>query len=323
MKIKSLAATALVAACAVSTAYGQESVKLGIISVNYNAPAVQIQTDAAMARAEELGWDAELFDGRGDQVSTNNAAMNFIDRGFDAILNTASPNPQMSAVIEHAKEEGVPFVSTFSGLVPGIVAEIGSNNVADGVIAATELVGRMGGVGHVVKLNWTVLPALADRDRGFYSVMEGFPDIKVTSIEVKVPGQVDDAYSQMTNLLLANPDITAVWTGWDELAPPVVRAIEQAGKQDDIIIASLDGTPEAVDLVREGSPLKIVVAYDPMRMGITAVNVLKNAIAGSTPSTSLLTLKPCLVTQDSAPEKGVGIDFKNCMLFSGEAVVID
>lgn len=79
--------------------------------------------------------------------------MNFIDRGFQAILNTASPNPQMTVVISHAREANVPFVSTFSGLVPGIVADVGSNNTSDGVIAATELVGRIGGVGHIVKLN--------------------------------------------------------------------------------------------------------------------------------------------------------------------------
>ncbi len=296
-------------------------VQVGIVSVNYNSPSIQVQTDAAVAAAEALGWEVELFDGQGDQVATNNAAIAFIDRGFDAIINTASANPQMTAVIAYANERGIPFVSTFSGLVPGITADIGSNNTADGVIAATELVGRIEGQGQVVKLNWTVLPALQERDQGFYAVMNQYPDIEVTEIEVKVPGQVDDAYNQMTNLLLANPEIDAVWVGWDELAAPVARAIEQAGIEEPPFVVSMDGIEEAVSLIRAGSPVALTVAYNVPRMGELAVQVTANALAGELPQTKALTLQPCLITQDTAPPEGEAIDFDDCILFSGEALV--
>lgn len=295
-------------------------VKVGIVAVNYNSPTINRMVVTATEAARARGWTVEDFDGRGDQVATNNAAMGFIDRGFNAIINIASPNPQMTQVIDYANQKGVPFVSTFSGLAPGIVADIGSNNTADGVIAATELLGRLEGRGHVVKLNWNVLPALRERDHGFKAAIADFPDIKVTEIEVKVPGQVDDAYNQMTNLLLANSDIVGVWTGWDELVAPVVRAIEQAGRQDDIIVVSQDGIPEVFDLIRSGSPAKLTVAYDVDRMGSTAVSVAAAALEGNAPASKILTLAPCLVTQDSAPEAGGKPDFGNCVLFSGEAL---
>ena len=67
--------------------------------------------------------------------------------------------------------------------------------------------------------------ALRERDHGFKAAVADYPEIKVTEIEVKVPGQVDDAYNRVTNLLLANPDINAIWGGWDELVAPSVRAI--------------------------------------------------------------------------------------------------
>ncbi|MCA3435821.1 MAG: sugar ABC transporter substrate-binding protein [Rhodobacter sp.] len=301
-----------------SAAQAQDTIQVGIVSVNYNSPSVQVQTDAAIAAAEALGWEVELFDGQGDQVATNNAAIAFIDRGFDAIINTASANPQMTAVIAYAKEAGIPFVSTFSGLVPGITADIGSNNTADGVIAATELVGRIGGVGHVIKMNWTVLPALAERDAGFHAVMSQFPGITITEIELKVPGQVDDAYNQMTNLMLANDDIVAVWAGWDEPGTAAARAIEQAGMSDKIFVVSMDGTQEALSLIRGEGPYELTVAYDVERMGVTAVEVTAAALKGNMPGTQLLTLRPCLITEDTAPPEGQPIDFENCELFSGE-----
>jgi Periplasmic binding protein domain len=177
-----------------STATYAKDVKVGIVAVNYNSPTINRMVVTATEAAKKRGWTVETFDGQGDQVATNNAAMGFIDRGFNAIINIASPNPQMTAVIDHAKEKGVPFVSTFSGLNGNIVADIGSNNTSDGVISTTELIGRLGGKGHIVKLNWNVLPALRERDHGFKATLADYPDIKVTEIEVKVPGQVDDAY---------------------------------------------------------------------------------------------------------------------------------
>jgi ABC-type sugar transport system substrate-binding protein len=316
--------TAFAWLAAASTVLGAGSAlaetKVGIVAVNYNSPTINRMVVTATEAAKARGWTVEDFDGRGDQVATNNAAMGFIDRGFNAIINIASPNPQMIQVIDYAAEKGVPFVSTFSGLAPGIVADIGSNNTADGVIAATEMIGRLEGRGHVVKLNWNVLPALRERDHGFKAAVADFPDIKVTEIEVKVPGQVDDAYNQMTNLLLANDDIVAVWTGWDELVAPVVRAIEQAGKQDSIIVVSQDGIPEVFDMIRSGGPATLTVAYDVDRMGTTAVDVVAAALEGNAPASKILTLAPCLVTKDTAPAQGERPDFGNCMLFSGEAI---
>jgi ABC-type sugar transport system substrate-binding protein len=301
-----------------TTALAQDAVRVGVVAVNYNSPSIQVQADSAIAAARERGWEVELFDGQGDQVATNNAAMAYIDRGFKAIINIASANTQMSAVISYANEKDVPFVSTFSGLVPGIVADIGSNNTADAAISATELVGRIDGQGHVVKLNWNVLPALRERDAGFRAVVGEYPGIKLTEIEVKVPGQVDDAYAQMQNLLLSNNDIVAVWVGWDELAAPVARAIQQAGKENDIFVASQDGIEEAVALIRAGSAVKLTVAYDVPGMGVKAVQVTADALEGKFPATRALTLKPCLITQETAPAKGEQIDFASCPLFSGD-----
>jgi ABC-type sugar transport system substrate-binding protein len=315
--VRAVAATAIAFGAQVAAA---QEIKVAIVAVNYNSPTINRMVQTATAAAKARGWTVEDHDGQGDQVATNNAALSFIDRGFNAIINIASANTQMSQVIERANQAGIPFVSTFSGLVPGITADIGSNNTADGVIAATEVLGRIEGRGHIVKLNWNVLPALRERDHGVKAALTDYPDIKLTEIEVKVPGQVDDAYAQMQNLLLANDDIRAVIVGWDELASPVVRAIEQAGRQNDIIVFSMDGIPEVFDLIRAGGPMKGTVAYDVDRMGTTAVDVVAAALDGKAPASKSLALAPCLVTADTIFPQGEKPAFGNCVLFSGELV---
>ena len=66
-----------------------DEVKLGIFSVNYNSPTIFRMIQQAKADAEALGWTVETHDGQGDQVATNNAANDYIRRGFDALINFA------------------------------------------------------------------------------------------------------------------------------------------------------------------------------------------------------------------------------------------
>jgi ribose transport system substrate-binding protein len=294
------------------------ALNVAIFSVNGASPTIHTMIESATEAAKSRGWTVETFDGNGDQVATNNQANTFITRGFNALINIASDNHQMGAVIENAKKAGIPFVSTFSGMVPGITVDIGSNNTVDGAIAATELVARIDGKGHIVKMNWNVLPALQERDRGFQAAVKGYPDIKVTEIEVKVPGQVDDTYNQLTNLLSSNKDIIAVWTGWDEIAIAAVRAIEQAKRANDIFVVSMDGNSAAYDLIRQGAPLALTVAYDVRGMGVEAVKAAADAVDGKKFVARQLFKKPCLISKATIPSQGSQPDFKSCPLFSAD-----
>jgi ribose transport system substrate-binding protein len=295
------------------------NLKVLVFSVNGASPTIKQMVDSAAADAKKRGWTVETYDGNGDQVATNNQVNTYITRGFNALINIASDNNQMGGVIANAKKAGIPFVSTFSGMAPGITVDIGSNNVMDGVIAASEMVGRINGTGHVVKLNWNVLPALQERDRGFWAVVKEYPNIKVTEVELKVPGQVEDAYNQLTNLLTANKDIVAVWAGWNEPGIASVRAIEQAKREKDVFVVDMDGSPAEFDLICRGSPLVLNVAYDVSGMGVAAAKAVADAVDGKTFPARQIYKKPCRVTKESVPAEGQSPDFKACLLFSGDS----
>jgi ABC-type sugar transport system substrate-binding protein len=299
-----------------------DEVKVGIFSVNYNSPTIFRMIQQAKADAEALGWTVETHDGQGDQVATNNAANDFIRRGFDALINVASDNFQMTGVVKNANEAGTIFVSTFSGYVPGITADIGTNSIVDGAVATLELLNRTGRQGHIVFFNWNVLPALRDRTSGFKAALSDIENVKVTEIEVKVPGQVEDVYDQMTNLLAAHDDITGVVVGWDELASGAVRAIEQAGRGGDISVAGMDGIGPVFEMLRQGNrPYKLSVSYPVEKMGRKSVEVVKAALAGNMPDTPVLYIGACLVTASTVmpvdQESGISTYWDDCTPFSG------
>ena len=139
--------------------------------------------------------------------------------------------------------------------------------------AASELVARINGEGEVLKMNWTVLPALQERDAGFHAVMNEYKKVKVTEMEIKVPGQVDDSFNKITDYLTGHKDVKAIWMGWDEVGVAAARAVQQSHLEHKPFVVSMDGNDAAYDLIRDGTPLILTVAYDVRGMGVQAVEV--------------------------------------------------
>jgi len=316
------AAALLIGGGGITSAFAKKAtdkLNVAVVAVNYNSPSITLMANIAMADCKTRGWTCELHDGKGDQVATNSAAINFINRKFDAIVNIASDNNQMGAVIKAANAANIPFISTFSGDVPGITADIAANGVVDGAITATELKSLVNNKGQIVKLNWTVLPVLRDRDNGFKAVMSSAKDIKVIEVEVKVPGQVEDVFNQLTNILASNKEVVGVWVGWDELATPAVRAIERAGMKDKIKLVGIDGIDETMDLLRKGgSPYVLSVAYSHKTIAEKAMAVVADVADGKKIPFRALMTRTCMVNHESAPAAGSSINFKTCTPFSAE-----
>lgn len=301
------------------TAASVEDLQIGLVAVNLNSPSIAAIKDAFEAAAEEKGWTVDVFDGQGDQAATNNAASDFISRGYDVIVNNSSPNQQMTGVIEEAEEAGVPFVSIYGGFVPGVDAEIGTNEFVNSSLITQELVNRLGGEGRILKLNWTVLQALRDRDAAAKAVLSENPGIEVVrEIEIKVPGQVEDSYAQVTNALQSENNIDAIWIGWDELAPPVVRAIEEAGLEDEIFVVGFDGNAFAWDLIREGSPYVMEPANPFPPMGEKAAETVETLVGGGELASNIIYMKPCLVNEQTAPAQDEAPSWDDCAFFPGE-----
>ncbi|MCA3130492.1 MAG: sugar ABC transporter substrate-binding protein [Betaproteobacteria bacterium] len=328
LSLKPLAAGVAVAAAlcvssgaALAAKKSTDKLNVAVVAVNYNSPTIQEMSDTVMADCKKRGWTCELHDGKGDQVATNNAAINFINRKFDAIINIASDNNQMGAVIKAANAASIPFVSAFSGDVPGVTADIGASGAVDGVIVGNEMKSSLDYKGHVVLFNWNVLPTLRDRTQGVKAALFDAKGIKVTEVEVKVPGQVEDVLNRMRALLQANKDINGVIVGWDELGPPAVRAIEEAGLAGKVRVMGMDGIQPVYDLMRKGNSSYVMsVAYSKRSIALKTSEVVASVIDGKKVPFRALMTRTCVVTKDTLPAAGQDPDFSKCTPFTGEVV---
>ena len=173
----------------------------------------------------------------------------------------------------------------------------------------------------MVLFNWNVLPTLRDRTQGVKAAMLDAKGIKLTEIEVKVPGQVEDTLNRLTALLQSNKDVNGVIVGWDELAAGAVRAIEQAGMADKIRVMGMDGIQPVYDLMRKGgSPYVMSVAYSKKSIAEKTTAVVADVIDGKKVPFRALWTRTCLVTKDILPPAGQDPDFGKCTPFSGEVI---
>lgn len=317
--LAALAGAGMGTAATTGTAAKKKGVTIGFVAVNLNSPSITRIKDAFVKSAKAKGWTVNVYDGQGDQNATNNAANNFIQQGVSAIVNDASPNQQMTGVMAKAHAAKIPFISIYGGAMPGVDLEIGTNEFINASAITQWMVDKLAGKGNVIKENWTVLQALRDRDHAFHAVLQDQKGIKIVKeIEIKVPGQVDDAYNQTLNALRANPNVQAIWIGWDELAPSVVRALQQLKLDKKVTVVGFDGNPFAWDLIRSGSPYKIEPANPFEPMGERAVAAVADLIAGKTYSPNTVYMRPCIITEQTVPAAGKYPNWATCPYFSGE-----
>ena len=112
----------------------------------------------------------------------------------------------------------------------------------------------------------------------------------------------------MEAILQANDDIDAVYTHDDDMAEGVVAAIENAGREDEMILTGVGGSCAAFDRIEEGGLYASTYLYSPTMAG-SAVNMARLIALGQGFSDlvepevpSLIVVPPTEVTQDNVAE---------------------
>jgi len=117
-----------------------------------------------------------------------------------------------------------------------------------------------------------------------------------------VPASVAD---QTKAVLRANPDITVVFTPWDEFAKGVKLAIDELGIANKVKIYGVDISTADIQLMREpNSAWVATAATNAAVVGEVSVRALALDIAGRFPGRSVM-LEPTLVTRDDLVKNNI------------------
>jgi ribose transport system substrate-binding protein len=146
-------------------------------------------------------------------------------------------------------------------------AYVSGDNTAFGKIAAEYLAKTLDGKGNIVVLRG--IPTTLDNERmdAFNSVMKDHPDIKILDAKHGNWNR-DDAFKVMQDYLTRFKQIDAVWAADDDMAVGVLKAIQQAKRNEIKIVFGGAGAKGMIKTLMDGSNRMIQanVSYSPKFM---------------------------------------------------------
>lgn len=291
-------AAAMAAALSAGSAAAQEVAVLTpyLSSVTTNE---MVETFAAAAR--ERGWDVNVVDTRGDLGQLASRLEDVTGAGVDAVVLASVDPAQIADQVEAAAGLGIPVVTIDGAMAPGVALNVTSDNFELGTNLSDFLFDAMGGEGRIVKFYHSAHPGVRQRELALDEALARNPGIEVIAEHyVQVPGPIDDARLAMEAMLNQHgEEIDAVWAAWDEPAIGAHLALEAMRPDLPVIVAGIDGNPQAVEAIEGCTAIVATVRQDFETMAREAAEKLAAILAEGLGEPEDARVPSILVTRES------------------------
>ncbi|MGW6930112.1 substrate-binding domain-containing protein [Lentzea sp. NPDC054927] len=269
------AAALLATGCSGTGASGGSGITIGLAVSTLNNPFFVELQQGAQEMADQLGAKLTVMDAQNDATNQINQVQTLVTQGVKAIIMNPVDSKQSAPAAKAAETANIPLISVDRSVEGKVAAEVASNNVSGGSLAAIEL-GRAtsGEVAHLKGISG----ASASRDRG-----QGFEQgLNSGNIKVVASAVADfdraKGLNETTNLLQGHPGIKGIFAENDEMALGAIKALgARAGK--DVVVVGFDGTPDGLKAIQDGT-LTATVAQQPKLLGSKAVEQAVKAAKG-------------------------------------------
>ena len=301
------AAALLLASAGIHAAPASAQEIVGLITKTNTNPFFVKMKEGADQKAQELGWELRSFAGKydGDNEAQVAAIENLIAAGARGILITPSDTKAVVPAVDQARAAGILVLALDTPLEPIDAADatLATDNFKAGELIgqwAKAQLGDQAANAKIALLDLSPAEVTVDvlRDQGF---LKGF------GIDIKEPTDIGDeddprivghdvtegseegGRTAMENLLQKDPEINVVYTINEPAAAGAYEALKSAGKENDVLIVSVDGGCPGVKNVAAGVigatsmqfPLKMAA------MGVEAVKTYTETGAKPEPSPGL------------------------------------
>jgi fructose transport system substrate-binding protein len=299
-----------------------EEIIVGLITKTESNPFFVKMKEGAQAAADAAG--AQLLTASGqfdaDNASQVTAIENMVTAGAQGILITPGDTAAIVPAIEAAREQGVLVIALDTPTEP---MEATDALFATDNFRAGELIGQyaravMGDEAPIIATidGSTGVSVSVLRHNGFLAgygsddVAAATPTaddstfVEDSRVVCSQDANGDQALSQtaMENCLQANPDINVVYTINEPAARGAYTALQAAGREDEVLIVSVDGGCTGVEAVQAGEIAATSQQY-PLRMAQLGVEAVVAFAQGGEAPTGYTDTGVTLITDE--PQEGI------------------
>jgi fructose transport system substrate-binding protein len=327
LAVASLALTAT--ACGKGSSGSSGQITVGLITKTDTNPFFVKMKEGAQKEADAAGVKLLTAAGKfdGDNASQVTAIENMVNAGVKGILITASDTKAIVPAVGKARAKGVEVIALDTPTDPqsAVDALFATNNFTAGTLIgkyAKAVEGDKPVKIAMIDLNPGVTVGVL-RHNGFltgYGAAQATQDMKegVTAPNVvctqTAEGDQAKAQSAMETCLQKDPGINVVYTINEPSALGAYTALKTAGKENDVLIVSVDGGCTGVQAVKDGKIAATSQQY-PLKMASQGVKAIVDYAKNGQKTTGYTDTGVTLITgkpQTGVDSKDVQFGLDNC-----------
>jgi len=292
-----------------------KTIKIGLSMLTQNAPYYAALQAAVQKEGQALGATVVSADANNDMLKQISDVEDMLSQNIDVLVMDPKDAKGLVGVTKEAAAAHVPVIIVDSSIDPSapVLTTIQSDNSENGRLIGDWLISQVHGKDlHIALLSGTQGNVVGEARRD--GVMEGILEAQLRQLGhagFTVVGQGWGGWTQeggvkaMEDLLTAHPDINTVLAENDSMALGGMRAIADAGKQNNniLVFAAADGQKEAVKLIGEGK-YGATGLNDPAVIGKMAADLAMKAANGQVPAgyPKITFTPPVAITKDNAAQ---------------------
>ena len=260
--------------------------------------------DEMQSLIETNGDTLISIDGKQDQTKQNDVIEDLITQGVEILFLNPVDSASVQPSLEACEAAGIKVINVDSAVEDRskIATFIASNNVTAGKQCGEDIVARYPDGCNICIIENPLADSVVQRVQGLEEAIEG-TNCKI--IDRKSISTMDVVLQNAEDMLQANADIDVFWGLNDDVSLIILGAVESAGRQEEISVYSVDGSPSGKTSVADGG-LYATAAQSPVGIADQAVECAYALLDGGTVDAEY-SLDTTLVTPgnvaDNVPDK--------------------
>ena len=252
-------------------------------SENEQNPFRATETNSVRAAAKAAGVKRLLYTNANDNQAKQVADIeSMINQGAQALIVAPNDSTGLQPAFAKARAKGIPVVTidraTAGTVCDDFITFLGSDFYKQGERAAQALADATGGKAVIAEIQGGYGNNVeSERTDGFAAGLKKYPGMKLAAAQT-ANWSTTEAQKVMEQILLAHPDVNAVYAHADTMAIGAITALRQAGKLKGVTIVSIDGTKDIVQDIVDGTAAADVETNP--RFGPLAFKSLEDWFAG-------------------------------------------
>jgi ribose transport system substrate-binding protein len=256
----------------------------GPVTIAFSAPGADhgwlaaITENAEEEAAEFDDVELVLLEGTNDSAAQVSQVEQLMAEDPDVLIILPHEGDPLTPVALEAMEQGIPVVNLDREFASkgAYRTWIGGDNYGIGVSAGNFLAEQLDCQGNVVEIQGLAgISVTEQRSAGFADTIEQLCGDGIQIVAQQPADFLPDlGLEVMETILQAQPEIDAVYTHDDDMAEGVVSAIENAGREDEMILTGAGGSRAAMERIQEGGLYAATFLYSPS-MSASAIRVAR------------------------------------------------